>query len=46
VGGGRLGEGNNFNQKNISLFGRVKLFLPVGGKNLMTDVDDIIANKK
>jgi len=35
--GGRLGEGNNFYQKNYSQFGRVKLFLPVCGKNRMTD---------
>jgi hypothetical protein len=33
-------------KKNNSPFGRVKLFLPVRGKNLMTDTDDIIANKK
>jgi hypothetical protein len=42
-GGGRWGEGNNFDQKP---FGRELLFLPVRGKNLMTDTDDIIANKK
>jgi hypothetical protein len=49
-----LGKGNNFNQKNNSPFGRlssvpfgrVKLFLPVRGKNLMTSTDDIVANKK
>jgi hypothetical protein len=46
TGGDRLGEDNNFDQKNNSSFGRVKLFLPVRGKNLMTDTDDIIANKK
>jgi hypothetical protein len=45
MGGGLLGEGN-FDQKNNSLFGQVKLFLPVLDKNLMTDRDDIIANKK
>jgi hypothetical protein len=45
-GGGRLEEGNNFEQKNNSPFGRVKLFLPMRGKNLMADTDDIIANKK
>jgi hypothetical protein len=41
-GGGCLGEDNNFYQKNNSPFGRlscvpfgrVKLFLPVRGKNL------------
>jgi hypothetical protein len=51
MGGGRLGEGNNFDQNNSSPFGRlsyipfgrVKLFLPVRGKNLVTDTD-IIAN--
>jgi hypothetical protein len=45
-GGGRLSDGNNFDQKNNNPFGRVKLFLPVRGKNLMIDTDDIIANKK
>jgi len=44
-GGGRLGEGNNFYQKNNNPFGRVKLFLPVGGKNRVTDTDDTIANR-
>jgi hypothetical protein len=44
--GGRLSEGNNFDQKYNCPFGRVKLFLPARGKNLMTDTDDIIANKK
>jgi len=51
--GGRLGEGHNFYQKNNSPFrrlsfvpfGRVKLFLPVRGKNRVTDTDDIIANR-
>jgi hypothetical protein len=54
MGGNRLGEGNNFHQKNNSPFrrlscvpfGREKLFLPVRDKNLMTHTDDIIANKK
>jgi hypothetical protein len=46
LGGGRLGKGNNFDQKKNSPFERVKLFLHVRGKNLMTDTDDIIANKK
>jgi hypothetical protein len=41
-----LGEDNNFDQKNNSPFERVKLFLPARGKNLMTDTDGIIANKK
>jgi hypothetical protein len=53
-GGDRLGEGNNFDQKNNCLFwrlfcvpfGQIKLFLPIRYKNLMTDTDDIIANKK
>jgi hypothetical protein len=46
AGGGRLDEGNNFDQKNNSPSRRVKLFLPVLSKNLMTDADDIIAKKK
>jgi hypothetical protein len=41
TGGGLLVEGNHFDQKK---FGRVKLFLR--GKNLITDTDVIIANKK
>jgi hypothetical protein len=40
-----LGESNSFDQKNNNPFGRVKLFLPVRGKNLRTDTDDIIALK-
>ncbi|CAH1709684.1 unnamed protein product [Aphis gossypii] len=50
MGGGRLGEGNNFYQKNNSPFrrlsfvpfGRVKLFLPVRGKNRMIDTQMIL----
>jgi len=53
MGDGRLGEGNYFDQKNNSVFGRlsyylpfgrVKLFLPMRGKNLVTDTDNIVAN--
>jgi len=49
---GRLGEGNNFDQKINSPFerlsfvplGRVKLFLLITrGKNLVTDTNDTIA---
>jgi len=45
MSGGCLDEGNNFYQKNNSPFGRVKLFLPVRGKNRVTDTDDSIANR-
>jgi hypothetical protein len=46
LGGGRLSEDNNFYQKNNSHFVRVNLFLHFRGKNLMTDIDNIVANKK
>jgi hypothetical protein len=43
TGVGRLSENCNFYQKNNSPFGRVILFLPMRGKNRVTDTDNIIA---
>jgi hypothetical protein len=51
-GGGRLGEGNYFDQKNNSMFGQLsfvpfgqmKINLPMRSKNLVTDTDDYNVN--